>query len=57
MKTAFHFMMFKTFHAQRNRIRQNMQEFGLSPGQPKVLRYVAANRNCMLKEIAAACDV
>lgn len=33
MKTAFHFMMFKTFHAQRNRIRQNMQEFGLSPAE------------------------
>ena len=38
MKTAFHFMMFKTFHAQRNRIRQNMQEFGLSREQIDLLK-------------------
>lgn len=57
MKTAFHFMMFKTYHAQRNRIRKDMDSLGLSPGQPKVLRYVAAHRDCMLKDIASACDV
>lgn len=57
MKTEFHFLLFKTFHAQRNHIRKDMHTYDLSPGQPKVLRYVAANKNCMLKDIATACDV
>lgn len=57
MKTEFHFLLFKAFHAQRNHIRKDMQSYGLSPGQPKVLRYVAKNTNCMLKDIATYCDV
>lgn len=57
MTINFHQMMFKTFHAQRNRIRQNMKEMGLSPGQPKVLRYLFEHEECMLKDIAEACDV
>ncbi len=57
MTTNFYQMMFKAFHAQRNRIRQNMKEMGLSPGQPKVLRYLSGHEECMLKDIAEACDV
>ena len=57
MKTPFNFMMFKTFHAQRNQIRMGMGEHGLSPGQPKVLRYMADHPECKLKDIAQHCDV
>lgn len=58
MKTTFHFLSFKTFHAQRNKIRLNMvDEFGLSPGQPKVLRYISMHTDCKLKDIAEECDV
>lgn len=58
MKTEFHFLMFKTFHAQRNKIRYHMDEdFGLSPGQPKVLRYIGTHEDCKLKDIAEECDV
>ena len=57
MKTPFYLMVFKTFHAQRNQIRKDMESYELSPGQPKVLRYVLGNENCMLKDIAEACDV
>lgn len=57
MKTEFHFLLFKSFHAQRNHIRKDMCTYGLSPGQPKVLRYVYAHNNCMLKDIATSCDV
>lgn len=57
MKTPFHFLMFKTYHAQRNRIRLNMDKYGLSPGQPKVLRYISTHQNCKLKDIACECDV
>lgn len=57
MKTPFHFLLFKTFHAQRNHIRTDMDTYGLSPGQPKVLRYIATHKNCKLKDIAQECDV
>lgn len=57
MKTLFHMIVFKTYHAQRNTIRLHMSDYGLSPGQPKVLRYVAEHEDCKLKDIALACDV
>ncbi|MCH4284412.1 MULTISPECIES: MarR family winged helix-turn-helix transcriptional regulator [Bacillota] len=57
MQTSFHFLVFKAFHAQRNKIRHNMDAYGLYPGQPKVLRYIAVNSNCKLKDIAKECDV
>lgn len=57
MKTPFHTVLFKTFHAQRKRIRTNMDEYGLYPGQPKVLRFLQAHENCKLKEIAEECDI
>lgn len=57
MDIQFHMMMFKTYHAQRNKIRMNMSDYGLSPGQPKVLRYVHQHEDCMLKDIANSCDV
>lgn len=57
MKTLFHMILFKTYHAQRNTIRLNMKDYGLSPGQPKVLRYIHEHKDCKLKDIATACDV
>lgn len=57
MKLSFHFMLLKAFHAERRQIRKDMERYELSPGQPKVLRYIAAHEHCMLKDIAVACDV
>ncbi|NBK98986.1 MAG: MarR family transcriptional regulator [Erysipelotrichia bacterium] len=57
MKTPFYLIMFKAFHAQRNNVKKHMHRFGLSIGQPKVLNYVSKHKDCMLKEIAAYCDV
>lgn len=57
MKTSFHFLIFKAYHAQRNKSRPPMDEYGLSPGQPKVLRYLSSHVNCKLKDIAIACDI
>lgn len=57
MKTPFYFLVFKVFHAQRNKIRQNMDAYGLYPGQPKVLRYISYHSDCKLKDIAQECDV
>ena len=47
----------RIFHAQKNRIRPEMDRIGLSPGQPKVLSHVYAHNRCMQKEIATALDI
>lgn len=57
MKTPFYMLVFKAFHAQRQKNRANMNLFHLSPGQPKVLRYIQTHENCKLKDIAKECDV
>ena len=43
MKTPFHLILLKAFHAQRNRVRPSMAEIGLSPGQPKILSHLASH--------------
>ncbi len=57
MKTPFHLILLKTFHAQRNCVRPSMAEIGLSPGQPKILNFLAAHNRCMQKELAAECEI
>lgn len=57
MVESLHTAIYKAFHAQKNRLRPGMAQMGLSPGQPKVLRYLAANDSCMQKEIAEALDI
>lgn len=57
MKTPFYMLLFKAFHAQRQKNRINMNAFRLAPGQPKVLRYIQSHENCKLKDIAKECDV
>jgi DNA-binding MarR family transcriptional regulator len=57
MAIQLYMALYKTFHAQKNRIRPGMTEMGLSPGQPKVLRYLSQTDCCMQKDIAAALDI
>lgn len=57
MEVPLHTLLFKAFHAQRQKNRANMDVFQLSPGQPKVLRYIQSHENCKLKDIAKECDV
>lgn len=52
MKTPFYLMLFKTQHAQSKKNRETMDEYHLSPGQPKVLRYLNVHQDCKLKDIA-----
>ena len=37
--------------------REKMDDYYLSPGQPKVLRYLNAHQDCKLKDIASECDI
>ena len=57
MKTPLYMLVFKAFHAQRQKNRMNMNAFRLSPGQPKVLRYIQNHKDCKLKDIAKECDI
>lgn len=57
MKTSFHTLLFKTFHAQRKQIRPYMNDVGLSSGQPKLLGYLLDHNACMQKDLAEYCDI
>ncbi|CAB1245812.1 MarR family transcriptional regulator [Ruminococcaceae bacterium BL-6] len=52
-----HNAVYRAFHAQRNKLRPGMEQIGLSPGQPKILRYLFQRENCMQKDIAEALDI
>ncbi|NLD58122.1 MAG: winged helix-turn-helix transcriptional regulator [Clostridiales bacterium] len=57
MGMQLYMALYRTFHAQKNRIRPGMTQLGLSPGQPKVLSYLSQQEGCMQKEIALALDI
>lgn len=57
MTVRLHMAIYKAYHAQKNKTRPAMTSIGLSPGQPKVLRYLMQNNFCMQKEIAEALDI
>lgn len=57
MTVSLHHAVYMTSNAQKNSLRPGMVRIGLSPGQPKVLRFLAAHDNCMQKEIAEALDI
>lgn len=57
MKLLFNLLILKVYHAQKNRVRPEMALIGLSPGQPKLLTFLALNGDCLQKDLAAACDI
>ena len=57
MKIPFNLIVLKTFHAQKNKVRPLMNAIGISPGQPKVLTFLALHGACLQKDLAAACDI
>ena len=57
MSTPFYLALNRAYHAQKNALRRQMGEVGLSPGQPKILHHLMGNNECMQKDLAAACDI
>ena len=57
MRYAIHTLLSRTAHAQRNYMRPYLKELGLSSGQPKVLRYLAAMGPSSQRELADYCGV
>ena len=57
MEYAIHTLLARTAHAQRNFLRPYLKELGLSPGQPTVLRYLAAAGPSSQRDLAYYCGV
>ena len=57
VRYAIHTLLARTAHAQRNYLRPYLKEMGLSPGQPKVLRYLSERDHSSQRELADYCDV
>jgi len=57
MKPTFNNIFIKAFRAQQSKIRPYMSSIGLTPGQPKILEFLASNNHCMQKDLACACDI
>ena len=57
VELPFNLLILKVYHAQKNRVRPVMGAIGLSPGQPKVLTFLALHGPCLQKELAASCDI
>ena len=57
MKLPLYLTVFKTHNALKNCTRPRMAVYGLSPGQPKILRYLSKRDHWMQKELANACEI
>ena len=59
MKTnlPIHTLLNRTARAQQNYLRPHLNLLGLSSGQPKILRSLAARGPCSQRELADTCDV
>ena len=57
MKLPLYLTVFKTHNALKTCTRPRMAVYGLSPGQPKILRYLSKRDHWMQKELANACEI
>ena len=57
MEYAIHTLLSRTAHAMQNYLRPHLNKLGLSPGQPKVLRCLAARGPCSQRMLADYCEV
>ena len=57
VRYAIHTLLSRTAHAVRNHLRPYLQDIGLSPGQPKVLRCLATTEPCSQRQLADYCEV
>ena len=57
MDYPIHTLLSRTAHTERNYLRPYLSELGLSPGQPKLLRYLAAQGAASQRELADYCEV
>ena len=52
MERTFQMLLYRAFHAHRNRLQPCLRELGLGPGQPKLLSYLSVHGPCRQRELA-----
>lgn len=52
---TIHHQLLVAFGRSNHAMLSRTREYGLMPGQPKVLEYVAENEGCLQRDIAHAC--
>lgn len=52
---TIHHLLLVAFGRSNHEMLARTRAFGLMPGQPKVLEYVAENEGCLQRDIARAC--
>ena len=57
MEYAIHTLLSRTAHVVQKYLRPHLGKLGLSPGQPKVLRCLAARGPCSQRVLADYCEV
>lgn len=57
MEKTFHMLLYRAFHAERNRLRPYLSQIGLEVGQPKLLGYLADNGACQQSQLADHFDI
>lgn len=53
----FHRAFIRTSHAHRHICHHSFQSLGLTPGQPKLLDYLARSNGCSQKELSQHCHI
>lgn len=52
---TIHHLLLTAFSLSNHAMTSRTRRYGLMPGQPKVLEYVADNEGCLQRDIARAC--
>lgn len=52
---TIHHLLLVTFGRSNHAMTSRTRRYGLMPGQPKVLEFVADNEGCLQRDIATAC--
>lgn len=54
---AIHHLLLLAFTRSNHAMHTRTREFGLTPGQPKVLEFVADHDGCLQRDIARSCEM
>ncbi len=57
IEESLHFLLMKGQGALAKKLYQELSGAGLTPGQPKILDFLAGHDGCIQKKLAAACEL
>ncbi|MDR0841027.1 MAG: MarR family transcriptional regulator [Christensenellaceae bacterium] len=50
-------LLYRAFHAQKNKLAPHLPAIGLSSGQPKILNHLLHHDACIQRDLAQNCDI